>query len=241
MAFEKKSDRLLGHEFSTFGWGDHGLGSNYPEMLKWYRKAAEQGDAPSQRELGYCYVAGRGVEKDPVEAAKWLRKAAEQGDARAQYGLGELYSTCDAVGKNDAEAVKWFIKSAEQGDKGAQMALAKFYSSGRVVKKDMQVANYLEFIANAYEVTMWEKDGIGKHINITKEMAKKKLLPGDRAYLDSLSPEKQEKFLEGVRNGMSRHANHGELFEEDIVTPTKSPSSSDVAKATILKQDKKDE
>jgi len=49
------------------------------ESMKWYRKAAEQGLAYAQYNLGDCYVKGTGVAKDEVEAVKWYRKAADQG------------------------------------------------------------------------------------------------------------------------------------------------------------------
>ena len=35
----------------------------------WYRKAAEQGDATAQRELGVMYDDGQGVEQDDKQAA----------------------------------------------------------------------------------------------------------------------------------------------------------------------------
>ena len=59
--------------------------------MKWYRKAAEQGHADAQNNLGLCYQYGKGVAKDYAEAVKWYRKAAEQGHARAQCNLGYCY------------------------------------------------------------------------------------------------------------------------------------------------------
>ena len=44
-----------------------------------YCKAAEQGDAQAQYNLGVCYEKGIGVTKNPEEARKWFREAAEQG------------------------------------------------------------------------------------------------------------------------------------------------------------------
>ena len=43
------------------------------------RKAAEQGIAEAQSNLGLMYSDGLGVKQDYTEAAKWFRKAAEQG------------------------------------------------------------------------------------------------------------------------------------------------------------------
>jgi serine/threonine protein kinase len=63
----------------------------YKKAIKWYRKAAEQGNASAQNNLGFCYEYGEGVEQDYEEAIKWYRKAAEQGNASAQYSLDELY------------------------------------------------------------------------------------------------------------------------------------------------------
>jgi hypothetical protein len=38
------------------------------EAVKWYRKAAEQGDAQAQHFLGLAYELGEGVAKDDIEA-----------------------------------------------------------------------------------------------------------------------------------------------------------------------------
>jgi len=50
-------------------------------------RAANQGDADAQYNLGVLYFMGRGVLQDHVEAEKWYRKAAEQGQAKAQHNL----------------------------------------------------------------------------------------------------------------------------------------------------------
>lgn len=52
--------------------------------MEWYRKAAEQGDAAAQYNLGWMYWKGHGVWQSDTEAMKWYRKAAEQGHERAR-------------------------------------------------------------------------------------------------------------------------------------------------------------
>jgi ankyrin repeat protein len=47
--------------------------NNYEESVKWYRKAAEKGNADARLLLGTCYLIGLGVPKDEVEANKWLQ------------------------------------------------------------------------------------------------------------------------------------------------------------------------
>jgi hypothetical protein len=57
-----------------------GVNQDYAKAVKWYRKAAEQGSASSQSNLGSMYFNGQGVTQNYVKAVKWWRKAAEQGD-----------------------------------------------------------------------------------------------------------------------------------------------------------------
>ena len=50
---------------------------NYSEAEKWYRKAADQGDALSQYNLGYFYATGHhGMKQDEIEAYFWFSLAA---------------------------------------------------------------------------------------------------------------------------------------------------------------------
>lgn len=48
---------------------------NYKEAVKWYQKAAEQGNRYAQHALGDRYHNGEGVEQNYVEAVKWLSKS----------------------------------------------------------------------------------------------------------------------------------------------------------------------
>ena len=109
---------------------------DYTEAVKWYRKAAEQGYARAQNNLGECYYNGEGVAEDYTEAVKWFRKAAEQGNAIAQYHLGERYYYGQGVTEDETEAVKWYRKAAEQGSAIAQNKLGECYYYGLGVTKD---------------------------------------------------------------------------------------------------------
>ncbi len=94
------------------------------EAVKWYRRAAEQGNARAQFLLGVLAKAGNGVPEDDREAMKWYKLAAEQGDVHAQTSLGNMYADGEGVPEDDREAVKWYRLAAEQG-LGA--APAQFY------------------------------------------------------------------------------------------------------------------
>ena len=60
------------------------------EAAKWYARAAEQGHAGAQNELGVMYLRGDGVYRNTGEAAKWFRLAARQGDETAIANLKAL-------------------------------------------------------------------------------------------------------------------------------------------------------
>jgi len=100
------------------------------------RKAAEQGDAEAQCNLGKMYYNGQGVRKNDAEALKWWRKAAEQGNAEAQADLGMMYYNGDGVPVDAAEAAKWFREAAEQRHAGAQGTLGLMYAKGDGVPQD---------------------------------------------------------------------------------------------------------
>ena len=118
------------------------MAQDYIEAAKWYRKAAEQGDARAQHNLGILCGNGEGVPQNSEEAAKWFRKAAEQGVARSQYNLGLMYSNGDGVPKNYERAYAWINLAAAREPKYAK-------SRDEVAKRMT-----LQQIATAQELSM---------------------------------------------------------------------------------------
>ena len=64
-----------------------GVPKNDAEAVRWYRMAAEQGDADAQLNLGYMYGTGEGIPKDYVQAYAWYNIAAAQGNKKAKENL----------------------------------------------------------------------------------------------------------------------------------------------------------
>ena len=93
----------------------------------WYRKAAEQGNAQAQNNLGV--TCKKAIGPNPVayaEAMKWFRKAADQGNSDGQFNLGIMYYDGKGGVRQDyAEAMKWFRKAADQGNADAQEYLTR--------------------------------------------------------------------------------------------------------------------
>ena len=61
-----------------------GVEQDLKEAAKWYQKAADQGDADAQYNLGVMYDNGDGVEQDNVTAYAWWNIAATNGDQDAK-------------------------------------------------------------------------------------------------------------------------------------------------------------
>ena len=106
------------------------------EALDWYRRAAEQGFAPSVTSLGVLYLDGKGVEADPGRALNLFRRAAEAGDGRAQNNLGLMYSRGTGVERDYEAAVVWFERAAAQGLPQAMRNLSVLYENGFGVEVD---------------------------------------------------------------------------------------------------------
>ncbi|HHX2522660.1 TPA: tetratricopeptide repeat protein, partial [Neisseria subflava] len=79
-------------------------------------RAAEQGNADAQVNLGLMYANGQGVRQDDAQAVQWYRQAAEQGDAQAQGLLGIAYGSGYGVRQDSALAQEWYGKACDNGD-----------------------------------------------------------------------------------------------------------------------------
>ena len=98
-----------------------GVPQNFKEALRWYMKAAEQGYAGAQSNLGVMHQVGKGVPQNFKEALRWYTKAAEQRHADAQFNLGALYTNGEGGIKQDLpRALKWFRLAAAQGHEPAK-------------------------------------------------------------------------------------------------------------------------
>jgi len=84
--------------------------------VKWFRKAAEQGEADGQFKLGYLYHEGEAVPQDYAEAARWYREAADQGSANAQYNLGVMCGEGQGIPQDYVQAHMWFNLAGASGD-----------------------------------------------------------------------------------------------------------------------------
>ncbi len=98
------------------------LGQGVPKdadvALKWFRAAAEQGNAQGQFFLGAMYLL---PSKDVPQGLRWLRLSAEQGMPDAQLLLGMAYLKGSDVPQDLVEADMWLHLAATQGDTFASL------------------------------------------------------------------------------------------------------------------------
>ena len=108
--------------------------------LFWLKKAAEQGHADAQCDLGTISLANSDLRK--VEEGKlWLKKAAEQGHANAQYMLGSYHLLCYSLGLGNAEEGKfWIREGAKNNDRNAQYSLGRMFYNGEMTLTDKKQA-----------------------------------------------------------------------------------------------------
>ncbi len=137
------------------------------EAMTWLRRAAEQGLAEAQFELGRKFLDGVGVEKRVDDGIKWLKLSAKQNfksaidllqtrfpnqivltkeeadQARSSFnkGLGHLLGQ-EGLEKDPDKAVQYFLEAAEIGSVDAQWNLGLLYNEGIGVERSGEEAKY---------------------------------------------------------------------------------------------------
>ena len=77
-----------------------------PSSISKLQRAAAQGHAGAQYNLGLMFANGQGVAQDFAEAARLYSCAAAQGVVSAQCNLGNMFQAGQGVAQDYAEAVR---------------------------------------------------------------------------------------------------------------------------------------
>ena len=130
----------LGYFYSN---GERGLKVDKAEALKWYLRAAEQGDSKSMLKIADFYRLGDGLEKDEQQAISWYQRAAKLNNRKAYNWLGVLAESSDPT-----QAMAYFKKAFELGNPHGAYNLANYYYEGKIVPQDIhQAIKYYHFAA----------------------------------------------------------------------------------------------
>jgi len=103
---------------------------DYAVALKYFKQAADAGDAWAQTYTGWLYYKGIGVDQDFKVALKWGRQAEAQGYPGAQDMIGRMYRDGQGVPQNYATAVEYFKKAVLQFHWQSEWHLGRLYASG---------------------------------------------------------------------------------------------------------------
>lgn len=149
------------------------------QALAWFQKAAANGDARGEEELGYMYLYGIGMaHKDPAQAMTWYQKAAAQGNADAELSIGGMYMWGESVPKDPAQAMSWYQKAAAHGNAEAQSAIGEMYEEGNGVPRDYaQALSWFQKgaaqggVSAEYNLGKMYQDGLGVQQDYTQAMA----------------------------------------------------------------------
>lgn len=116
-----------------------GTEKSIEEAKRWYRIAADRGEADAMAALGRLLLQEKGAEARQA-ARKLFQQAAQLENPDGQYYLGWMLTEHAGEPRDDAQAYGWFIKAARQGHVGAQLAVATHLLTGRGVAENKKEA-----------------------------------------------------------------------------------------------------
>jgi TPR repeat protein len=96
--------------YATGDFGAWQQAKDERKALRWYARAAEQGDAEARYNLGFMLLLGEGTKADPDAAVALLEQAAQADRYDAAKLLADLYDGWGVergVPRNAARAAYW--------------------------------------------------------------------------------------------------------------------------------------
>lgn len=97
---------------------------DYDTALEIWSALAHAGSTRAQAEIGRCFVAAHGVERNPGVAHRWLTLSARGNDPQGQCLLGDFYFNGEDGTPDRSIAEEWYARAAKQGEARAQDMLS---------------------------------------------------------------------------------------------------------------------
>jgi serine/threonine protein kinase len=92
-----------------------GIEQDFIRAAKFYRRAADLGNAAAQTSFGVCLERGIGVKSNPVLAARYYQRSAAQGDADGANNLGFCLERGRGVHEDIEAAAECYAFAADHG------------------------------------------------------------------------------------------------------------------------------
>jgi len=136
------AQRDLGVMYATGDWSGP---KDLAEAARWYRLAAEKGNAESQYDLGFMLLLGEGEPKNTEEGLMWLERAGEAEEYNALLLLVDCYENayCD-VPVDAAKAALWHSRLEEYERLHPSNPCRRYSMAGPVSQSSLQCLNDIE-------------------------------------------------------------------------------------------------
>jgi TPR repeat protein len=89
----------------------------------WFERAAAQGDAPAQHQLGLMCAAGTEGKKDEVAAVVWFKRGAQSDYVPSMISLARALDHGRGTAKDRSAAKQWLEKAVQLGSSEAKTIL----------------------------------------------------------------------------------------------------------------------
>lgn len=119
-----------------------GVAKDDAEGMKWAHRAADAGNADAMDFVGFAYLRGAIIRRNPAIAIAYFKTAAEQ-SAQAAYNLGQCYFGAQGAEQDIPKALELWKMAAGKGHGRAASSAAMAYLSGEGVARDAAEARRL--------------------------------------------------------------------------------------------------
>lgn len=134
---------------------------NPVQAARWYRLAAQRGNAEAQFRLARLVQMGsRNLDRNLPLAAQLFEAAAKQGIVKAEYWTGYDYERGEGVKRDLAKAIEWYRKAADAGEARAGNNLGLIYLTGNGIARNISRSFHL-FKAAADKGNSWAENNLG--------------------------------------------------------------------------------
>ena len=119
-----------------------GVAKDEAAAMQWAHRAADAGNADAMDFVGFAYLRGAVIQRNPTIAFAYFKAAAEE-SSQAAFNLGQCYFGAQGTEQDIPKALEYWKKAAEKGHGRAASSAAMAYFSGEGIAPDLTQARHL--------------------------------------------------------------------------------------------------
>ncbi len=145
-----------------------GVKQDFPEAVKWHRKAADAGLPEAQFALAWLLETGKAADTlkplpDFTAAVHWYSRAANQGHGPAQQNLGQMHLKGNGTPQSYVQAYKWFTLAGRTAQNGQMTE-----STRRRLKRELSAEEFQAREKRDAQLMKIEQDMLGDEGAVAK-------------------------------------------------------------------------